>query len=290
MTGNCDNGYSCAYTYNMAWKTPTQPLPPISNPRNLFERLFGSDIVEPPAAHARRLAMRRSILDQVMGSTQHLEATLGPTDKRKLDEYLSSVREIEKQVEKSEKEGMVIDPGIEKPFGVPPEFPDYFRLMSDMMLIAFKADITRVSTLMVGREGSTRAYPEIGVPDGHHPLTHHMGNMSMLDKVREINALHVKLFAEFLAKMKATKEGIRTFSISLSSSTAAASLTATSTRTTSSDHPRRPRWRRRQPWPAHHLPARDARLQPLRHNGGTHGRSSRTFGRLHGPPSRSFLS
>ena len=207
MTGNCDNGYSCAYTYNMAWKTPTQPLPHISNPRQLFERLFGSDIVEPPAAHARRLAMRRSILDQVMGSTQKLEATLGAADKRKLDEYLSSVREIEKQVEKSEKEGMVIDPGIEKPFGVPPEFPDYFRLMSDMMLIAFKADITRVSTLMVGREGSTRAYPEIGISDGHHPLTHHMGNMTMLDKVREINALHVKLFAEFIAKMKATKEG-----------------------------------------------------------------------------------
>ena len=207
LSGNCDNGYSCAYTYNLSWKTENQPLPPISDPRNLFERLFGADIAEPPAAHARRLAMRRSILDQVLGDTERLEGTLGHSDRRKLDEYLTSVREIEQQVQRAEKEGMVIDPGIDKPFGVPPEFPDYFRLMTDMMLIAFKADITRISTIMIGREGSTRAYPEIGIADGHHPLTHHMGNMQMLDKVRQINALHVKLFAEFLTKMRNTKEG-----------------------------------------------------------------------------------
>jgi len=207
MAGNCDNGYSCAYAYNLAWKTETQPLPPISNPRNLFERLFGTDIVEAPAAHARRLAMRKSILDQVLGDTQKLESNLGPVDRRKLDEYLTSVREIEQQVQRSEKDGMTIDPGMEKPYGVPPEFPDYFRLMTDMMLVAFKADLTRVSTCMIGREGSTRAYPEIGVPDGHHPLTHHMGNMAMLDKVREINCLHMRLFAEFLTRMKATQEG-----------------------------------------------------------------------------------
>ncbi|MEO8367810.1 MAG: DUF1552 domain-containing protein [Candidatus Solibacter sp.] len=207
QAGNCDNGYSCAYAYNVSWKTETQPLPPISDPRNLFERLFGNDIVESPEAHARRLSMRRSILDQVIGDTHKLEATLGGTDRRKLDEYLTSVREIEQQVQHAEKEGMVIDPGIEKPFGVPPEFPDYFRLMTDMMLVAFKADITRISTIMIGREGSTRAYPEIGVPDGHHPLTHHMGNMQMLEKVRQINELHMKLFAEFLVKLKNTREG-----------------------------------------------------------------------------------
>ena len=207
QAGNCDNGYSCAYTYNASWKTESQPLPPISDPRNLFERLFGSDIIESPAAHSRRLAMRRSILDQVSENTNRLESTLGGADRRKLDEYLTSVREIEKQVERSEKEGVVIDPGIEKPFGIPNEFPDYFRLMTDMMLVAFKTDITRVSTMLIGREGSTRAYPEIGVPDGHHPLTHHMGNMQMLDKVRQINALHLKLFAEFLTKLKNTPEG-----------------------------------------------------------------------------------
>ena len=207
QAGNCDNGYSCAYAYNVSWKTETQPLPPISDPRNLFERLFGNDIVESPEAHARRLSMRRSILDQVIGDTSKLEATLGGNDRRKLDEYLTSIREIELQVQHAEKEGMVIDPGIEKPFGVPQEFPDYFRLMTDMMLVAFKADITRISTIMIGREGSTRAYPEIGVPDGHHPLTHHMGNMQMLEKVRQINELHMKLFAEFLVKLKNTREG-----------------------------------------------------------------------------------
>jgi hypothetical protein len=207
QAGNCDNGYSCAYCYNVSWKTERQPLPPISDPRNLFERLFGDDITESPENHARRLAMRRSILDQVMGSTRKLESDLGGADRRKLDEYLTSVREIEQQVERAEKEGKVIDPGLDKPFGVPPDFPDYFRLMTDMMVASFKTDITRISTIMIGREGSVRPYPEIGVSDGHHPLTHHMGNMQMLDKVRQINSLHLKLFAEFLQKMKDAKEG-----------------------------------------------------------------------------------
>jgi len=207
QAGNCDNGYSCAYCYNVSWKTANQPLPPISDPRNMFERLFGDDIVESPAAHARRLAMRQSILDSAMNDTHKLETTLGGADRRKLDEYLTSVREIEQGVERAEKSGKVIDPGIEKPFGIPHEFPDYFRLMTDMMLVAFKADITRISTVMVGREGSTRPYPEIGIPDGHHPLTHHMGNMQMLEKVHQINKLHASLFAEFLTKLKNTREG-----------------------------------------------------------------------------------
>jgi hypothetical protein len=207
QAGNCDNGYSCAYAYNMAWRTESQPLPPISDPRQLFERLFGTDVAEPPAAHTRRLAMRASILDQVSGDTQKLESTLGTSDRRKLDEYLTSVREIEQQVQRAEKDGMIIDPGMEKPYGVPPEFPDYFRLMTDIMIAAFKTDSTRVATLMIGREGSTRAYPEIGIADGHHPLTHHMGNMEMLEKVSQINSLHLRLFSEFLVKLKATKEG-----------------------------------------------------------------------------------
>lgn len=207
QAGNCDNGYSCAYAYNMAWRTPTQPLPPISDPRQLFERLFGTDISESPALHMRRMAMRASILDGVMGQTRQLESTVGAVDRRKLDEYLTSVREIEQQVERASKDGLVIDPGMEKPFGVPPDFADYFKLMTDMMMVAFKTDTTRISTIMIGREGSTRAYPEIGIADGHHPLTHHMGNMTMLDKVAQINALHVKLFAEFLVRMKNEKEG-----------------------------------------------------------------------------------
>ena len=207
MAGNCDNGYSCAYVYNVSWKTPSQPLPPISDPRLLFERLFGSGVAEPPEARARRLAMRQSILDRVIDDTERLVSTLGGTDRRKLDEYLTSIREIERQVQRAATDGITIEPGIQKPFGIPVEFRDYFRLMTDMMLVAFRADITRVATMMVGREGSTRSYAEIGVPDGHHPLTHHMGNMSMLDRVRKINVLHATLFAEFLRKLKDTPEG-----------------------------------------------------------------------------------
>ena len=207
QAGNCDNNYSCAYVYNLAWKSETQPLPPISEPRMLFERLFGSDVIEAPAAYARRLAMRRSILDDVGSETQRLESTLGATDRRKLDEFLSSVREIEKQVERTEKEGVIIDPGIDKPFGIPPSFDEYFKLMSDMLIVAFKADLTRVATFMIGREGSTRSYREIGIADGHHPLTHHMGNQDMLEKVCEINCYHAKLFAQFLERLKAVKEG-----------------------------------------------------------------------------------
>jgi hypothetical protein len=207
LAGNCDSGYSCAYTYNLSWKSETQPLPPISDPRLLFERLFGSDVVEPPAARARRLAMRKSILDDVLADSKKLQSTLGGADRRKVDEYLTSVREIEQQVIRASENGVVIDPGMEKPFGVPAEFPDYFRLMSDMMILAFKADITRISTMVVGREGSVRAYPEIGVPDGHHPLTHHQGNLEMLAKVRQINELHARLMAEFLVKLKNTKDG-----------------------------------------------------------------------------------
>ena len=207
QAGNCDSGYSCAYVYNLAWKTESQPLPPLSDPRQLFERLFGSDAIEAPAARARRLAMRQSLLDSVLDSAGKLESSLGGSDRRKMDEYLTSVREIEQQVERAAKDGTMIDPGIEKPFGVPAEFPDYFRLMTDMLIVAFKADITRISTFVVGREGSVRAYPEIGVADGHHPLTHHQGNQDMLAKVRQINELHTTLFAEFLKKMKNTPEG-----------------------------------------------------------------------------------
>jgi len=207
QAGNCDNGYSCAYAYNISWKTETQPLPPVSDPRSLFERLFGTDIVEAPADRARRLSMRRSILDTVMGSAQDLQSNLGTVDRRKLDEYLTSVRQVETQVQKAESEGMIIDPGMEKPFGVPPDFGGYFELMTDMMLLAFQTDMTRVATVMVGREGSNRPYPELGIPDSHHPITHHKKNPVLLEKISAINTYHVSLFSKFIQKMKATKEG-----------------------------------------------------------------------------------
>ena len=170
QAGDCDSGYSCAYTNNLAWRSETQPLPPILDPRVLFERLFGTGVVLSPEETDRRARYRRSILDFVTTDTKKLQTSLGPTDERKLDEYLSSIREVERQLEKAEKESVAINPGMDKPYGVPPDFAEHFKLMSDMMTIAFQADLTRVMTFMMTREGTSRAYREIGIADGHHPV------------------------------------------------------------------------------------------------------------------------
>ena len=209
QAGDCDSGYSCAYTNNLAWKSETQPLPPVLNPRVLFERLFGSG--QPMTAEERRRQSkyRRSILDFVTDDTHRLEASLGPTDRRKLDEYLSAVREVERQIEHAESDNRQIDPHMEKPYGVPADFAEHFKLMSDMIAIAFQADLTRVVTFLVTREGTSRPYRELGIPDGHHPLTHHRNQAELMEKVRRINEYHVQQFAGFVEKMKASKEGER---------------------------------------------------------------------------------
>ena len=206
--GNCDSGYSCAYTNSLAWRGPTTPMPPETNPRLVFERLFGDiDTTLAPDVRARRLRYRRSILDLVGERTSRLAADLGPSDKRKLDEYLSSIREIERRIERSEQDMTDLTPGIDKPTGIPVEYPDYVKLMFDLQLIAFQTDQTRVITMMMGREGSMRTYPEIGVADPHHPLTHHRGNPEWIEKVTQVNELHMRLFAEFIGKLKATPDG-----------------------------------------------------------------------------------
>src|SRR5207249_3429284 len=187
QSGDCDSGYSCAYTNNLAWRSETQPLPPILDPRSLFERLFGDGVALSPAARLRQAKYRRSILDFVTGDTRKLETGLGPTDRRKLDEYLSSIREVELQLEKAEKDNAQIDPHMDKPYGVPADFAEHFKLMTDMMTIALQADLTRVMTFLVTHEGTSRAYREIGISDGHHPLTHHQGRTELLDKVTQIN-------------------------------------------------------------------------------------------------------
>jgi hypothetical protein len=207
QSGDCDSGYSCAYTNNLAWRSETQPLPPILDPRALFERLFGDGAALTPEARARQAKYRRSILDFVTADTKKLEMGLGPTDRRKLDEYLSSIREVELQLEKAEQDNAHIDPHMDKPYGVPADFAEHFRLMSDMVTIAFQADQTRVLTFLVTHEGTSRAYREIGISDGHHPLTHHMGNQEKLDKVAEINLYQMKQFALWMQKLKATKDG-----------------------------------------------------------------------------------
>ena len=207
QAGDCDSGYSCAYTNNLAWRSETQPLPPILDPRVLFERLFGTGVVLSPEETDRRARFRRSILDFVTADTKKLQSSLGPTDTRKLDEYLTSIREVERQLVKAEAESIAIDPGMEKPYGVPPDFGEHFKLMSDMMTIAFQADLTRVVTFMMTREGTSRAYREIGIPDGHHPCTHHQGKPELMEKVTQINEYHTKQLAGWLQKMKSIKEG-----------------------------------------------------------------------------------
>jgi hypothetical protein len=207
QSGDCDSGYSCAYTNNLAWKSETQPLPPILDPRALFERLFGTGAAMSPEARAREAKYRRSILDFVTEDTKKLETGLGPTDRRKLDEYLSSIRAVETQLEKAERDNAQIDPHMEKPYGVPADFAEHFKLMTDMMTIAMQADLTRVMTFLVTHEGTSRAYRELGISDGHHPLTHHMGRTELLDKVTQINCYHVQQFAGWIEKLKSTKEG-----------------------------------------------------------------------------------
>jgi hypothetical protein len=207
QAGDCDSGYSCAYTNNLAWRSETQPLPPILDPRALFERLFGTGVALSPEARARRDKFRRSILDFVKEDTAKLQKTLGPTDKRKLDEYLSSIREIERQMEKAAKDNTQIDPKMDKPYGIPADFAEHFRLMTDIVTVAFQADLTRVLTFLITREGTSRAYRELGIPDGHHPLTHHQGKTDQMEKVRQINEYHTAQLATWLTKLKSIKEG-----------------------------------------------------------------------------------
>ncbi|MEI9975332.1 MAG: DUF1552 domain-containing protein [Ignavibacteriota bacterium] len=209
QAGDCDSGYSCAYTNNLAWRSETQPLPPTLNPRALFERLFGTGQPMTPEERTRQNKYRRSILDFVTEDTHKLEGSLGPTDRRKLDEYLSAIREVERQIQKAESDNKQIDPQMDKPYGVPADFAEHFKLMSNMIAIAFQADLTRIVTFLVTHEGTSRPYRELGIPDGHHPLTHHRNQPELMEKVRKINEYHMQQFAGFVEKMKTAKEGDR---------------------------------------------------------------------------------
>jgi hypothetical protein len=206
LIGNCDSGYSCAYSNTLSWRSPSTPLPPEVNPRLVFERLFGSRD-ENPADRQQRLHDETSILDYVLDDTRRLTGRLGASDHRKIDEYLTSLREIERRIHLAEKDDHETPPSLEKPNGVPADFGDYAKLMFDLMHAAFQTGATRVATFMLGREGSLRAYREIGVSESHHPVTHHSGNPELIEKVVRINTYHVEQFAYFLAKLKATPEG-----------------------------------------------------------------------------------
>jgi hypothetical protein len=206
MIGNCDTGSSCAYTNSISWRNPDSPMAVEVNPRSVFERLFGT--VDPsldPATKARRALYKKSILDLTREKTQSLVSALGSTDRRKMDEYLTAIREVETRIAKAENEPEI--PTGEKPSGIPFSYREYVKLMFDLQTIAFQSDLTRVSTMMLGREGSVRVYPEIGVPDPHHPLTHHRNNEDFIEKVTKINEHHVELFSYFVERLKATNDG-----------------------------------------------------------------------------------
>ena len=206
-SGNCDSGYSCAYQYNLAWKSPTQPVAPEPNPRLLFERLFGGGAHgERATSLKRRQDQQRSILDFVMDDARALQGQMTYRDKQKVEEYLASVREIEQRIERAERFKNIPDPDQATPAGVPRAYSEYIQVMFDMMLLAFQTDSTRVATFLLANEGSNKSFEEIGIAEGHHFLTHHMGNKDMIDKVAEIDLFYSKQLGRFLSKMSTTKD------------------------------------------------------------------------------------
>ena len=204
--GQCDNGYACVYQNNLSWSSPTTPLPSEAHPRIVFERLFG----EGGSAADRRSALKKraSLLDSVTEEISGLRNQLGPADRERVGHYLETVREVERRIQKAEADAKDNTlPDLDRPVGVPAAYADHARLMFDLQVLALQADVTRVITFQLARETSGRTYPEIGVPDPHHPLTHHGNNPDKIAKMAKINQFHVSLFAEFLAKMAATPEG-----------------------------------------------------------------------------------
>jgi hypothetical protein len=206
--GACDSGYACAYQFNLAWRSEAMPVMPEVEPKAVFERLFGdvSGGIDSSKARSRRAMFQRSILDFVADDAARLQSRLGSGDQRKLDEYLTAVREIEKRVELAEKSAPRLPSGTRPP-DMFASFEEHVKLMFDMLVLAFQTDSTRVSTFIVSHEGSNRAYGEIGVNDGHHDLSHHFNDPSNIEKITRINEFHSRQFAYFLDKMKSVKEG-----------------------------------------------------------------------------------
>ena len=204
--GSCDSGYSCAYSSNISWRSETAPVAKEINPRMVFERLFSNQVTgEAAKSLAKRNRYRLSILDFVAEDARGLQARLGTADQRKLDQYLTSIREIENRLAQTEQRAQKLA-GIEPPDGVPDEYQDHLRLMCDMLVLAFQADLTRVATCMFAGAGSNRSYRLVGVPDGHHDLSHHGGDPVKHAKIRKINRFHVTQFAYFLNRLKSIQE------------------------------------------------------------------------------------
>jgi hypothetical protein len=211
QSGSCDTGYSCAYSSNISWRSPTTPMAKEVNPRLVFDRLFAAKARgESASERARRDLYRRSILDFVAEDASQLRGRLGLNDRRKVDEYLTAVRELELRLASAERSGaddVELPQDFRKPTGIPQDNKEHIRLMCDLMVLAFQGDVTRVSTFMFANEGSNKSYAFIGVAEGHHDLSHHGGDPKKHEKIKKINTFHTEQLAYFLGKLKAIKEG-----------------------------------------------------------------------------------
>ena len=205
--GACDVGFACAYTNTISWRSANTPLPMQHNPRAVFERLFGDSGSTDARVRVARLQRQRSVLDSVTDEARRLGGSLGPADRSKLAEYLDAVRDVERRIQKAESQSGRELPVVDRPAGAPAGYEDHVKLMFDLEVLAYQSDLTRVVTLMLGREFSGMTYPQVGVPDAHHPVTHHAGEVEKIAKVAVINAYHVRLFGYLLDKLRSTPDG-----------------------------------------------------------------------------------
>ncbi len=207
LAGNCDSGYSCAYSFNISWKSESTPMPPEVDPRLVFDRLFGNgNPGEENEARVKRDRQRKSVLDFALEDARRLKGSLGYTDRRKLDEYLTAVRELEQRIERANNFAATM-PDYDRPTGIPKSYEEHLRLQFDLLALAFQTDTTRVSSFIMAHDGSNRQYPFIGVRDGHHDLSHHGNDEEKLAKIAKINLFHTTQFAYFIRKLKSIKEG-----------------------------------------------------------------------------------
>jgi hypothetical protein len=207
LLGQCEAGYTCAYMNTICWSTPTTPLPMENRPRVVFEHLFGDNDSSDPAVRRRQIQMDRSILDSVSDKVNRLMRDLTPSDRTKLTEYFDAIRDVEQRIQKAEQQTGQDLPTMERPAGVPARFDEHARLMYDLQVLAYQTDLTRVCTFMTGREFGGRTYNEIGIPEGHHSLTHHQYKQEKIDKVVRINIYQMTHFAYFLDKLRSTPDG-----------------------------------------------------------------------------------
>ena len=205
--GACTGNLSCVYTHTLSWRSPTQPLPTEWNPRAVFETLFGDSGSTDPAVRNARLRQHRSLLDSVNDKLASLRRELGPGDQVKVEEYTDAIRDVERRIQKAEEQSGLELPQVEQPQGAPPVFEDHLELMLDLQVLAMQADLTRVISFMIGKEQSARPYPQIGVPEAHHPLSHHNDVPEIIEHMSKINRYHTELFSRYLAKLRSTPDG-----------------------------------------------------------------------------------